>query len=207
MAHFRRCLFQEAFSNFSRSDVIFSIIKSHCGICTSPPSLVIFFACLVYIHLCLYHLDFGEGSGTPLFLPGESHLQRSLVGYSPSGRLRVRHDWATSLSLFIFMHWRRNSLQCSCLENPRDGGAWWAAVYEVAQSRTWLKRLSSSSSILISPEISNYIWHGCVICHKRTYLSLVNFTEWLPDYLGALSQFSVAHSWSACELRTQHQNF
>ena len=37
-------------------------------------------------------------------------------------------------------------LQCSCLENPRDGGAWWAAVYGVAQSRTRLKRLSSSSS-------------------------------------------------------------
>ena len=40
-----------------------------------------------------------------------------------------------------------NPLQCSCLENPRDGGAWWAVVYGVAQSRTWLKRLSSSSSI------------------------------------------------------------
>ena len=39
-----------------------------------------------------------------------------------------------------------NPLQCSCLENPRDGGAWWAAVYEVAQSQTQLKRLSSSSS-------------------------------------------------------------
>ena len=39
-----------------------------------------------------------------------------------------------------------NPLQCSCLENPRDGGAWWAAVYGVAQSQTWLKRLSSSSS-------------------------------------------------------------
>ena len=38
-----------------------------------------------------------------------------------------------------------NPLQCSCLENPRDGGAWWAAVYGVAQSRTRLKRLSSSS--------------------------------------------------------------
>ena len=41
-----------------------------------------------------------------------------------------------------------NPLQYSCLENPRDGGAWWAAVYEVAQSRTRLKRLSSSSSLL-----------------------------------------------------------
>ena len=39
-----------------------------------------------------------------------------------------------------------NPLQCSCLENARDGGAWWAAVYGVAQSRTRLKRLSSSSS-------------------------------------------------------------
>ena len=39
-----------------------------------------------------------------------------------------------------------NPLQCSCLENPRDGGAWWAAVYGVTQSRTRLKRLSSSSS-------------------------------------------------------------
>ena len=39
-----------------------------------------------------------------------------------------------------------NPLQCSCLENPRDGGAWWAAVYGVSQSRTRLKRLSSSSS-------------------------------------------------------------
>ena len=58
---------------------------------------------------------------------------------------RVRHDWATSLSLFTFTQWRTNGnpLQCSCLENPRDGGAWWAAVYGVAQSRTRLKGLSS----------------------------------------------------------------
>ena len=41
-----------------------------------------------------------------------------------------------------------NPLQCSCLENPRDGGAWWAAVYGIAQSQAWLKWLSSSSCIL-----------------------------------------------------------
>ena len=41
--------------------------------------------------------------------------------------------------------------QCSCLENPRDGGAWWAAVYGVTQSQTRLKRLSSSSSSILSP--------------------------------------------------------
>ena len=42
-----------------------------------------------------------------------------------------------------------NPLQCSCLENPRDGGAWWGAVYGVAQSWTRLKRLSSSSRLVI----------------------------------------------------------
>ena len=44
-----------------------------------------------------------------------------------------------------------NPLQCSCLENPRDGGTWWAAIYGVAQSWTRLKRLSSSSSSSLSP--------------------------------------------------------
>ena len=62
------------------------------------------------------------------------------------GSLRVGHNWATSLSLFTFMHWRRKWQPTPCLENPRDGGAWWADVYGVAQSRTWLKWLSSSSS-------------------------------------------------------------
>ena len=64
------------------------------------------------------------------------------------GSLRVRHDWMASLSLFTFMHWRIkwHPLQCSCLENPRDGGAWWAAVYGVAQSRTRLQWLRSSKA-------------------------------------------------------------
>ena len=50
------------------------------------------------------------------------------------GWLRVGHDWATSLSRIG--EGNGNPLQCSCLENPRDGGAWWAAVYGVAQSQT-----------------------------------------------------------------------
>ena len=62
------------------------------------------------------------------------------------GSLRVGHDWATSLSLSCVGGGNGNPLQRSCLENPRDGGAWWAAVYGVAQSWTRLKRLSSSSS-------------------------------------------------------------
>ena len=62
------------------------------------------------------------------------------------GSLRVGHDWETSLSLSCIGEGNGNPLQCSCLENPRDGGAWWAAVYGVTQRRTWLKRLSTSSS-------------------------------------------------------------
>ena len=71
------------------------------------------------------------------------------------GSLGVGQDWATSLSLFTFLHWRRKwqPTQCSCLENRRGGGAWWAAIYGVAQSQTWLKWLSSSSSICISEVI------------------------------------------------------
>ena len=85
---------------------------------------------------------------TPVLLPGKSHGQRSLVGCSPWGR------WESDTTERLHFHFsvscigegNGNPLQCSCLENPRDGGAWWAAVYGVAQSRTWLKRLSSSSS-------------------------------------------------------------
>jgi len=67
-------------------------------------------------------------------------------GLQSMGSLRVGHDWATSLSLSCIGEGNGNPLQCSCLENPRDGGAWWAAVYGIAQSHTQLKRLSSSSS-------------------------------------------------------------
>ena len=63
--------------------------------------------------------------------------------------LRVRHDWVTSLS--CIGEGNGNPLQCSCLENPRDGGAWWAAVYGVAQSWTRLKRLSSSIDTMSLP--------------------------------------------------------
>ena len=62
------------------------------------------------------------------------------------GSLRVGLDWATSLSLIE--EGNGNPLQCSCLENPWDGGAWWAADYRVAQSQTRLKWLSSSSKFV-----------------------------------------------------------
>ena len=87
---------------------------------------------------------------TPVLLPGKSHGRRSLVGCSPWGR--EESDMTERLhfhfSLSCIGEGNGNPLQCSCLENPRDGGAWWAAVYGVAQSRTWLKWFSSSSSIV-----------------------------------------------------------
>ena len=83
-----------------------------------------------------------------------------------------------------------NPLQCSCLENPRDGGAWWAAVYGVTQSRTGLKRLSSCISIfggsngtpLQSPRLENPMdggtWWAAVhgVAKSRTRLSDFTFT-------------------------------
>ena len=95
-------------------------------------------------------MDLGEGSGTPtpVLLPGKSHGRRRLVGCSPWGceesDMTERIHFHFSLS--CIGKGNGNPLQCSCLENPRDGGAWWAAVYGVAQSQTGLKQLSSSSS-------------------------------------------------------------
>ena len=85
---------------------------------------------------------------TPVLLPGKSHGWRSLVGCSPWGREEsdVTERLHFHFSLSCIGEGNGNPLQCSCLENPRDRGAWWAAIYGVAQSWTRLKRLSSSSS-------------------------------------------------------------
>ena len=80
---------------------------------------------------------------TPVLLPGKSHGRRSLVGCSPWGRT----ESDTTEQLHFHFHFllscigeeNGNPLQCSCLENPRDGGAWWAAVSGVVQSWTRLK--------------------------------------------------------------------
>ena len=85
---------------------------------------------------------------TPVLLYGKSHGWRNLVGCSLWG---LEESDTTKRLHFHFSfscigEVNGNPLQCSCLENPRDGGAWWAAIYGVAQSRTQLKQLSSSSS-------------------------------------------------------------
>ena len=82
---------------------------------------------------------------TPVLLPGESHRWRSLVGCSPWGCYESdTTDWPHfHFSLSCLGEGNDNPLQYSCLENPRNGGDWWAAVYGVIQSRTRLKRLNS----------------------------------------------------------------
>ena len=103
------------------------------------------------IHQCLFCCLVWHP--TPVLLPGKSHGQRSLESCSPWGR------WGSDITERLHFHFslscigerNGNPLQCSCLENPRDGGAWWASVYGVAQSRTWLKWLSRS--------IQGYCYH------------------------------------------------
>ena len=108
---------------------------------------------------------------TPVLLPGKSHGRRSLVGFSPWGR------WGSDPTERLPFHFslsctgegNGNPLQCSCLENPRDGGACWAAVSGVAQSRIRLKRLRSSSSIGILILLCFALLH---------FLDIVLFINW-----------------------------
>src|SRR5574341_1514079 len=96
---------------------------------------------------------------TPVLLPGKSHGWRSLVGCSPWGRKEsgTTEQLHFHFSLTCIGEGNDNPLQYSCLENPRDGRAWWAAIYGVAQSWTRLKRLSSSSNSRINTvSISTY---------------------------------------------------
>ena len=113
-------------------------------------------------------------------------------GLQSMGSLRVAHDWATSLSLFTSCigEGNGNPLLCPCLENPRDGGAWWAAIYGVAQSRTRLKWLSSSRNMCV------YIY-----IHTHTY-SLAcsgfqnNSSEINIYFLKDTSTYIWGHCWS-----------
>ena len=112
---------------------------------------------------------------TPVLLPGKSHRQRSLVGCSPWGR--EESDMTERLPFhFSFSctgEGNGTPLQCSCLENPRDGGAWWAAVYGIAQSWTRLKRLSSSSICVRHCLRSRANVHVCVLSHTWLFV-----TQW-----------------------------
>ena len=117
--------------------------------------------CLPYYSTDLIHLVFHisispldceqrrQWQPTPILLPGKSHGWRSLVGCSPWGhyKLDMTERLHFHFSLSCVGEGNGNPLQCSCLENPRNGGAWWAAIYGVTQSQTRLKLVSSSSRL------------------------------------------------------------
>ena len=97
----------------------------------------------LHAEIAVIHLEIWrrQWQPTPILLPGKSHGQRSLVGCSPWGRKEsdTTEQLHFHFSLSCIGEGNGNPLQCSCLENPRDGRAWWAAVYGVGQSRTRLK--------------------------------------------------------------------
>ena len=90
--------------------------------------------------VCLSCIRRRQWHPTPVLLPGKSHGRRSLVDCSPWGReeLDMTERLHFHFSLSGIREGNGSPLQCSCLENPRDGGSWWASVYGVAQSRTRL---------------------------------------------------------------------
>ena len=115
---------------------------------------------LVFIHSLLWRRQWHP---TPVLLPGKFHGQRSLVGCSPWGceELDTTEQLHFHFSVSCIGEGNGNLLWCSCLENPRDGGAWWEAVCGVTQSRTRLKPLSSSS---------NKALKICIVLHKTKIL-------------------------------------
>ena len=118
---------------------------------------------------------------TPVLLPGKSHGRRSLVGCSPWGSGRVGHDWATSLSLLTFMHWRRRWQPTPVfLPGESQGwGAWWAAFYGVAQSWTRLKRLSSSSRCFLGSIQEVMVSQYVNMIHQALQSDLADLAGWM----------------------------
>ena len=102
---------------------------------------------------------------TPVLLPGRSHGRRSLVGCSPWGHdeLDTTERIHFHFSLSCIGEGNGNPLQCSCLENPRDRGAWWAAVYGLAQTRTQLKYISSSSIVIFFKLITQNVISSIIL--------------------------------------------
>ena len=141
---------------------------------------------------------------TPVLLPGKSHGRRSLVGCSSWGR---RESDTTKrlhfhFSLSCIGEGNGNPLQCSCLENPRDRGAWWAAICGVTQSRTRLKRLSSSS-IKISVFTLTFPWHtsawfSSLVCQDPVVSPGSPCTQ--EEHLGGLLSTLVPCGWLLAEL-------
>ena len=143
---------------------------------------------------------------TPGFLPGKPHGWRSLEGCSPWGRKEsgTTEQLHFHFSVSCIGEGSGNPLQGSCLENLRDGGAWWAAVYGVTQSRTRLKRLSSNSSVqyyslqhwtLLPSSVTSVTGHffhfgSTSSFFLELFLHSSPVAYWAPTYLGS-SSFNV----------------
>ena len=127
---------------------------------------------------------------TPVLLPGKSHGRSSLVGCSPWGREESNRTERLHFhfSLSCIGEGNGNPLQCSCLENPRDGGAWWAAVSGVSQSRTRLKWLSSSSSrtsetvLLDNKPLTNVLLSKIILCYSWRQFTYVCQLKKGPEF-------------------------
>ena len=116
---------------------------------------------------------------TPVLLPGKSHGWRSLVGCSPrSHEESDTTEWLHfHFSISCIGDGNGHPLRCSCLENPRDSRAWWAAICGVAQSRTRLKQLSSS---MMSQDKSYKLWEAKSTKYLEDYLvqPVLTFSIW-----------------------------
>ena len=122
-----------------------SIDESVWGGLESPPILVLqLVSPFMAVSICLGRRQWHP---TPVLLPGKPHGRRSLVGCSSWGHKEL--DMTERLHFHFSLSCAGEGTGNPLLKNPRDRGAWWAAVYGVAQSRTRLKRLSSSSICLI----------------------------------------------------------
>ena len=104
--------------------------------------------CSIISYTIVCYIQRRRSYPTPVLLPRKSHGRSSLLGCSPWGRKESDTTERLHFHFSLSCTGEENGspLQCSCLENPRDGGAWWVAVYGVAQSRTRLKKFSNSSS-------------------------------------------------------------
>ena len=150
-----------------------------------------FYFCLVYFTFSISYsvLPFSEKA----MATHSSTLAWKILWTEKPGRLQSvgflggGHNWATSLSLFTFMHWRRKWQPTPVFlpGEARGRGAWWAAVYGVAQSRTWLKWLSSSSCCSMS-------------CSNCCFLTAYRFLRRQVRWTGIPISWRIFHSllWS-----------
>ena len=153
------------------------------GVCFLLCVLIV--GCYIYVWRRQWH-------PTPVLLPGKSHGQRSLEGCSPWGR------WGSDTTERLHFHFslscigegNGNPFQCSCLENRRDRGVWWAAVHGVARSRTWLSDLAAAAAEIIISQTKTKIpyditymesktWHECIYKDWESGISKLVYIRWI----------------------------